>query len=100
MGWKARERGEDATKLKDVVGKQFTIVDFQKKHSAKFNSDFVLIDAVDSDGNEVTLMGGGHLYDFLNDNRDELPDDCVVVSFDTNFGNKGYGLEPVGGYAE
>lgn len=99
MGWVKPEQ-QDATKLSTVVGQTFTILDFEKQHSRKFDSDFVLIDALDSEGNEVQLMGGGWLYKLLDANRANLPDDVVVTKFETDKGSPGYGLEPVDGYVE
>lgn len=98
MGWKQTTQQSDATKLREVVGRTFTVVDFEKKHSSKFNRDFVLIEALTPDGEDITLMGGAHLINFLEENRENLPGDVVVTKFDTDYGNPGYGLEPVEGY--
>jgi len=89
--------GEDATKLKDVVGQTFTLVDFEEKESKKFNSVFVLIEALTESGDDILLMGGGHLapklrqlqrHGYLNGQLE-----VVVTTFPTDKGNDGYGLE-------
>lgn len=89
-----RGSGDDATKLKDVVGKTFTVVDFETKQSKKYDSEFVLIEALNDEGEEVTLMGGGHLASKLRklERKGFLPLDVTVVSFDTDRG-EGYGLD-------
>jgi hypothetical protein len=86
--------GEDAVKLKDLVGKTFTIVDFEVRTSRKYDSEFVLIDSINEDGEEFTVMGGGHLAPKLKklERNGFLPLDVKGVSFPTDKGD-GYGIE-------
>lgn len=91
-----RGTGEDAIKLKTLVGQVITIVDFEVKHSKKYDSDFVLIEALNTDDDEVTVMGGEHLVSKLQklEKNGFLPLPVKVVEFDTDSGT-GYGLDPV-----
>lgn len=91
-----RGTGEDAVKLKEVVGKVFTIVDFTTKHSKKFDSDFAIVYALDADGNDVQLMGPGHTIPKLEllKTFGHLPLDVKVVTFETDK-SPGFGFDPV-----
>lgn len=86
--------GDDAVKLKELVGKKFTVVDFEVKNSKKYDSDFVIIEAITEDGDEIDVMGGGHLAPKLRklEAKGFLPLDVVGVAFETDSG-PGYGLE-------
>jgi len=86
--------GEDALKLKDLIGKTFTVTDFEVRYSKKYKSDFVLMEAIDAEGEEILVMGGGHLAAKLRklESKGFLPLDVTAVSFDTDQG-EGYGLE-------
>lgn len=86
--------GEDAVKLKDLVGKTFTVVDFEVRNSKKFKSDFVLIEALDDDSEEILVMGGGHLAVKLRklERKGFLPLEVRGVEFETEQG-VGYGIE-------
>lgn len=91
-----RGTGEDAVRLKDVVGKTFTIVDFTVKKSKKYDSDFAIVYALDADGNDVQLMGPGHTIEKLGllKSFGHLPVDVKVSTFETERGN-GFGFDPV-----
>jgi hypothetical protein len=91
-----RGTGEDAIRLKDVVGQVFTIVDFVTKDSKKYDSKFAIVYAVNSEGDDVQLMGPGHTIEKLGllKSFGHLPLDVKVASFDTERGT-GYGFDPV-----
>lgn len=89
-----RGTGDDAVKLKELVGSKFTVLDFEVKNSKKYKSDFVLIDAMNDEGEEFTVMGGEHLISKLQklEKKGFLPLEVVAVSFETEQGT-GYGID-------
>lgn len=90
--------GGESTPLKELVGSQITLVDYEVKNGR--HGEFVVFDAITDGGEEISVRGGEHLVSkFKKLEKAGLLEglEVKVVSFETNFGNDGYGLDPVDG---